>query len=205
MELNLQGKAALVTGGSRGIGAAIVKTLKEEGVTTSWVSRSVGIDLSTKEGLDKTVSLLRQTKTEILIHNCGGVGSDPNEWELALEKNYKVVVKLTEEFLKMKKTWGRIITIGSIYGKEKGPNPGFAAAKSAQIAYIKSLAGRYDGVTFNCVVPGHIDVGKPFPDNPKVVGMPEDVAYVVAFLCSDLAKHINGALITVDGGESHSF
>jgi 3-oxoacyl-[acyl-carrier protein] reductase len=114
------------------------------------------------------------------------------------------MMTLTNEFVEHKNK-GRVITISSIYGKEKGENPGFCAAKSAQIAYMKSMAGKYNKITFNTICPGHIDVGKPFPDNPKVLGKPKDVANLVVFLCSDKARHINGATITVDGGESHSF
>ena len=42
-------------------------------------------------------------------------------------------------------------------------------------------------------------------DKPKIIGKPKDVANIVTFLCSDKAKHINGACIVVDGGVSKSF
>jgi len=132
--------------------------------------------------------------------------------------NYENMLNFTYEYLKKKRKWGRVITISSIYGKEKGPNPGFTAAKAAQIAFMKSLAGKHEGITFNIICPGHIDTGKPnvkyaylmekilkFPYKPEKIGKPEDVANIVCFLCSDKAKHIDGAVITVDGGESHSF
>ena len=203
MDLNLNGKKGIVTGNSRGIGKAITECLRKEGVSVYDISRTSGYDLMTSDGFYKTSVHVKNV--DILINNLGGIGSNEKEWELALEKNYNIMVKLTREFLSTKRNWGRVITISSIYGKEKGHNPGFAAAKAAQIAYMKSLAGRYEGTTFNIVCPGHIDVGKPFPDNPKVVGKPEDVAGIVTFLCSPLAHHINGAVITVDGGVSASF
>jgi 3-oxoacyl-[acyl-carrier protein] reductase len=98
--------------------------------------------------------------------------------------------------------WGRIITISSIFGKEAGGRPWFNMAKAAEISLMKSLAGKYRGITFNSIAPGHIDIGT---KNFTGQGKPEDVANIVVFLCSDRAKHINGACITVDGGESRSF
>jgi 3-oxoacyl-[acyl-carrier protein] reductase len=161
-----------------------------EGVeVTSW-SRSEGIDL--------TSDVPNIPNIDILINNFGGAGR--NYSLIPMYNNFEVSRELIKQFISQKKKWGRIITISSIYGKEKGPNPEFTAAKSAQIAYMKSLAGRYEGTTFNTICPGHIDVGKGWTG-----GDPKDVAYLVAFLCSDKASFINGACIVVDGGESHSF
>lgn len=201
MDLNLKGKKALITGGSKGIGLAIKKALEAEGVECISWSRSGGVDLMWERGED--IPIL--PKIDILINNVGGYGSNLSLYKLAMDLNYRTCVALTNQFLDNPPKWGRVITISSIYGKEKGHNPGFTAAKAAQIAYMKSLAGTHKGITFNTICPGHIDVGKPFPDNPQIIGRPEDVAGIVTFLCSDHAKHINGATITVDGGASHSF
>jgi len=204
MELNLRGKTAAVTGASRGIGRAILTELLNEGVNVIDLSRTEGIDLMTKQGMEKAKKIVRNA--DILINNVGGMGkSKPEEWWECMKKNYGTMAELTQEYLKTKRSWGRVITISSMYGKEKGLSPWFSAAKSAQIAYMKVLAGRHKGTTFNTICPSHIDVGKPFPDNPKIIGKPKDVASLVVFLCSDRASHINGACIAVDGGASHSF
>ncbi len=193
----------LISGGSKGIGKAIKDRLDHEVYD---FSRSTKVDLMTDEGLEYTKEYLRNGHFQILINNVGGGGTwtYPDK-KLVMEKNFWIMEELTKAFLHSKPKWGRVITISSIYGKEKGKNPIFTATKAAQIAYMKSLAGRYKGVTFNTICPGHIQVGKPFPDNPKVIGKPEDVAGLVNFLCSDEASHINGATITVDGGQSSSF
>lgn len=205
MNLKLKGKKALITGGSKGIGLAIRKSLEKEGVKVISWSRSDGIDFN-KELSHQHLNTLKEI--DILINNFGGGGTW--EWEYVkkiMDRNYGVTQLLTGKFIRSKETnnYGRVITISSIFGKEKGHNPEFTASKAAQIAYMKSLAGRCGAITFNTICPGHIDVGKPFPDKPSIIGKPEDVANIVTFLCSELASHINGATITVDGGESHSF
>lgn len=202
MELNLFGKKALITGGSKGIGLAIKKALEKEGVKVISWSRSEGFDLM-KLWRRQMISE-KFPKIDILINNVGGMGTSV-DGKLIMDKNYFIMEEMIKEFLEQDRKWGRIITISSIFGKERGHNPLFTAAKAAQIAYMKSLAGTVNGITFNTICPGHIDVGKPFPDKPKIIGKPEDVANIVTFLCSDLAAHINGACITVDGGFSNSF
>lgn len=200
MDLNLKGKTALITGGSHGIGLAIRKALEKEGIKVISWSRSEGQDLMIKEDMPDMPDI------DILINNIGGMGRVTYEdsW-ICMKKNYGLTSILTEQFLRKKKKWGRVIAISSIFGKEKGQNQYFTATKAAQIAYMKSLAGTINGITFNTICPGFVDVGKPIPSSEKTNIKPEDIANIVAFLCSDLAKYINGACIVIDGGISHSF
>ena len=160
MNLNLAGKTAIVTGNSKGIGQTITQSLQEEGMYVFPVSRTAGIDLMKSSGINLVHSYLEIS--QILINNLGGLGSNPLLWKECMQKNYEIMVNLTNYFLSLGKVWGRVITIASVYGKEKGSNPGFAAAKAAQIAYMKSLAGNVPGVTMNVICPGHIDVRKSF-------------------------------------------
>jgi 3-oxoacyl-[acyl-carrier protein] reductase len=123
--------------------------------------------------------------------------------------------------------WGRVVTITSCFGREGGGRPWFNVAKTAQTALMKSLALRRDlvrdGVTFNSVAPGAImipDTGweaerekdpaafaamvdREFPLGR--LGTPDEVAHVVAMVCSAHAGLLNGASIAVDGGETRSF
>ena len=199
MKLNLSGKTALVTGASRGIGLAIKKALEKEGVKVISWSRSEEVDLM-KE-------IPNFPDIDILINNVGGLGRCTyKDSDDCMKKNYGITKELTDRFMKKyERDYGRVITISSIFGKEKGSNEYFTAAKAAQIAYMKSLAGTVEGTTFNTICPGYVDVGKPVPSRERTDIKPKDVANIVVFLCSDKAKHINGACITVDGGESHSF
>jgi len=195
MELKLKGKKALITGGSKGIGLAIKKALEKEGVKCISWSRSEGVDLMKK--------IPKMINVDFIIHNVGGGGTWKKEdYELIMKKNYGIMAQL---LINLSINVKRVIVISSIYGKEAGFNEAFTAAKAAEIAYMKSCSRKYDGCTFNTICPGHINVGKSFPYKPEKVGKPEDVANIVTFLCSNKASYINGANITVDGGESHAF
>jgi len=208
MDLKLSNKRAIITGASSGIGISIKEALLEEGVEVHGLSRTNGIDLMTQAGIEWAKQ--RMKYFDILINNIGGGGTwAQHEYKVVMEKNYGLMVELTNEFLKTKRDYGRVITISSIYGKEKGQNPGFTAAKSAQIAYMKSLAGKYQNITLNTICPGYINTKKEIKVYAKSVkapvGQPEDVANIVTFLCSNRAKFINGSCIVVDGGYSHAF
>ncbi len=204
MELKLKNKKALITGGSHGIGLAIKKVLEKEGIKVDIVSRTKGIKMDLSWEYPNF-----DINYDILINNIGGRGTWDWIQSEIMVMNYENMLNFIYEFLKHKKKWGRVITISSIYGKEKGHNPGFTAAKAAQVAFMKSMAGKYPGITFNTICPGCINTKQSIKDYAKehnmTLGRPEDVANIVTFLCSDKAKHINGATITVDGGDSHSF
>lgn len=211
MNLKLEGKVALVTGASRGIGKKISEVLDSEGVKVYGISRTEDkIDLSTYVGLDEAKKIIREIKPSILINNVGGGGRRPGSiesYEDTWNRNCRPMVELTYEFLKHihPAEPNRIITIASIYGKESGLNPWFTSAKAYQIAFMKEMASayRHSKITFNTISPGEIDVGK--VQRLGYFGDTEDVANLVAYLCSEKAKHINGANIVVDGGESYSF
>ncbi|MDD2756980.1 MAG: SDR family NAD(P)-dependent oxidoreductase [Methanothrix sp.] len=201
MDLNLLNKRALITGGSKGIGLAIKKALEKEGVKVISWSRSEGVDL-----MEDIPDIFPEI--DILINNIGGMGtSNFDDSDECMYKNYGIMKTLIDKFISYHKKEGRVITISSMYGKEKGICPWFTAAKAAQIAYMKSMSNKFKGITFNTICPGYIDTGKITIKDCKnhIVGEPEDIANIVTFLCSNLAKHINGACITVDGGESYSF
>ncbi|MDY6845373.1 MAG: SDR family oxidoreductase [Thermodesulfobacteriota bacterium] len=150
-------------------------------------------------------------------------------WLEVFNKNTMAAIRFTMAAipLMLKQRWGRVITITSIYGKEGGGRPWFNLAKAAQTSLMKTLSMyRYlsrNEITFNSVAPGAImipDTGwdeyqRKDPLNfSKMIdqefplgrlGTPEEVAHIVAFLCSEKASLINGASIVVDGGQSRAF
>jgi len=138
-------------------------------------------------------------------------------WDQVYAKNARIAILLTRAVLPrmVKNKWGRVVTISSIYGKEAGGRPWFNVAKSAEISLMKSLSQDKTfvrkNITFNTICPGHIHVeGK--ADEKDLEALPlgrmgtvAEVASVAVFLCSKQANLVNGACITVDGGESRSF
>ena len=202
----------MVTGGTAGIGKAIVNEMQGKVDILYFPSRRNGCDLSTKIGL--TSAMNSGHYPDMLINNVGGggrFGTDDEVWA----KNVTAMMRLTAWALPhmISKGWGRVVTISSIHGREYGSRPIFMAAKAAQIAYMKGLSKdkRYvrAGITFNTVCPGNVEVeGKPKVDEDALplgrMGRPEEVAKLVAFLCSNDAAYINGSCITIDGGESNA-
>jgi len=150
-------------------------------------------------------------------------------WVDVYNKNALAAIRFTMKVIPYmrKQKWGRVVTITSTYGREGGGRPWFNMAKTAQTALMKNLAMQKelvrDRITFNSVAPGCImipDTGwekeqkaDPVKFEEKVdhqfplgrLGTPVEVANVVAFICSERAVLVNGACITVDGGESRSF
>lgn len=175
---------------------------------------------------------------DILINNVGGGGrwgeaeperTSPGVWREVYDKNTTSATRFTMAFLPhmMRKRWGRVVTVTSIYGREAGGRPWFNMAKAAQISLMKSLAGQSrlarSGITFNSVAPGNLLIPKTGWDELRLqkparfkalvekmsplgrLGTAGEVAGLIAFLCSRRAGYINGACIAIDGGEGRSF
>jgi len=175
----LKGKTALVTGGTRGIGASIAKELHDLGVTTIITGTKsdytpldgyqyICVDFSKKDNLYKFVNEIREKQIDILINNAGINQIGPIS-ELSVSDFDKVQrVNVTAPFMLCQvvlpsmrdKKWGRIVNMSSIWGKiskayrapysaSKFAIDGLAAAISAEVAI--------DGIMVNSVAPGFID------------------------------------------------
>ena len=158
---------------------------------------------------------------EILVNNAGGsrrfsLESNDAQWDEAITLNFTRQRQLAHRLLPqmISRKWGRIINITG-KSEPEGLNGAFAA-KAAMHSWAKGLSrevGKH-GITVNCVPPGRIiseqilrnyspEFRKKESEEDIPVGeygQPEDLANLVAFLASPLARYITGAVIPVDGG-----
>jgi 3-oxoacyl-[acyl-carrier protein] reductase len=194
----------------------------------------VAVDAMTDEGCERAVTETESHlgPIDILINNIGArAGSTwndtgPQEFVKAFEGNVGVSVRFTQRVLPgmVQRGWGRIVVISSVWGREWGGAPAYNAAKAAENSMVKSLAREVagKGVTVNAVAPGSVmwEGGgwhRRQQADPEGIaefvrqempmgrfGSVEEVANVVAFVCSQQASLLTGAIINVDGGQSRS-
>jgi 3-oxoacyl-[acyl-carrier protein] reductase len=158
---------------------------------------------------------------DILINNAGGsrplpLDAPDSAWDEALTLNFTRYRQLAHALLPqmMQQRWGRIVNITG-KSEPEGLNAAFAA-KAAVHAWAKGLSREVGehGITVNCIPPGRImseqirrnypeDYRKRFAEEEIPVGYwgePEDLAALVVFLASPIARYITGTVIPVDGG-----
>jgi 3-oxoacyl-[acyl-carrier protein] reductase len=180
----LEGKLALVTGASRGIGRAIaVELLKqgakvvgtatsEEGATAISAAGLNGRVLNVRDAA-QTDAMLAELQKElgdiaVLVNNAGitrdnlALRMKDADWDEVMETNLKSVFRLSRAVMRgmMKARWGRIINITSVVGASGNPGQAnYAAAKAGIVGLSKSLARELGSrnITVNCVAPGFID------------------------------------------------
>ncbi len=176
----LEGKLALVTGASRGIGKAIALELAKQGATVIGTATTpegangiAGGNLSGK-ALDvrdaaACDALLKEIGDVAILVNNAGITRDnlalrmkDADFEDVIDTNLKAVFRLSRAVMRgmMKARWGRIINITSVVGASGNPGQAnYAAAKAGVVGMTKSLAAELGSrnITCNCVAPGFID------------------------------------------------
>ncbi|MBK1690798.1 3-oxoacyl-ACP reductase FabG [Ectothiorhodospira mobilis] len=200
---------------------AITAYLQEAGAR----GRGMVLDVTRPEDVD---GLIRQIGDEfgpvgILVNNAGITRDNllmrmkDEEWEDIIRTNLTAVYRMSKAVLRgmTRARRGRIIHIGSVVGSSgNAGQTNYAAAKAGLLGFTKSLAREVGprGVTVNTVAPGFIDTDmtRDLPEAQREalleqiplgrLGMPEEVAEVVAFLASPAAAYVTGETIHVNGG-----
>jgi len=246
--ISLKGKVSIITGGSRGIGAAtalllakagsdiainyiengakaaaVVDGVKQTGRKIVNLQGNVGTSSVARAFVDKTIA--EYGKIDIVVNNAGiwthgEIGATPERvWDETLDTNLKGVFNICNAAVPClkKNGGGRIINISSTAGQRgEAFHAHYAASKGGILAFTKSLSSELAPfmILVNSVAPGWVDTEMNedvFADRAfreqvintiplKKIATAEDVAGAVLFLASDLASHITGATINVNGG-----
>jgi 3-oxoacyl-[acyl-carrier protein] reductase len=246
-------RRAIVTGGSRGIGRAIVKELAARSCCGVLFSDIAFVYNSCEECADELMQELSDISdariygfkadatslsdaqatvdeaiaklggVDILINNAGITRDNlllrmtEDDFDLVIDVNLKSVFNYTKAAIKpmIAQRYGRIVNIASVVGLIGNPGQAnYVASKAGVIGFTKAMARELAGrnITVNAVAPGFIETDMTAKLNEKQreqllmnvplkrLGKPEDVARVVAFLCSEDANYITGQVIAIDGG-----
>jgi NAD(P)-dependent dehydrogenase (short-subunit alcohol dehydrogenase family) len=239
-----EGKVAIITGSSTGIGAAVAARFAAEGASVVLSGRRVELleakaneleqkgfrvlavpgDVSATSATVVRSAMEQFGRIDVLVNNAAisaGMGIEEmssEAWRRVMATNLDGAFEMVRNAMPyLAATRGVILHISSISAVAgEFDDVAYAASKAGLEGMNRKLAlevARY-GVRSNVIRPGLINT-EAFADMPPDffasqvpliplgdVGLPEDIAHAAAFLCSDEARFITGAVLTVDGGES---
>ena len=244
-QLDLKGRHAVITGGASGLGYAISQRMMASGASVTWwdvnadvmaqAAKAIAADVHC-EKVDVTqhtsvVAALARTvqkrgKVDILVNSAGITGPNmkladypPTTWNDVMQVNVNGTFHCCRELTTHMQgnSYGRIVNIASVAGKEGNPNASaYSASKAAVIALTKSLGKELanSGVLVNCVTPAAVKTAMFDQMTPEHIafmlskipmgrfGTPEEVAAMVSWLCTEDCSFSTGAVFDLSGGRS---
>ena len=215
-------RTVLITGGGRGIGAAIAKQFRDHGHDVLTPARAE-LDLVSAASVEEFIRRATDKPVDVLINNAGinvlkSIDAlDSAAWQEMLQVNLTSPVRLTQAFLPgmQARGWGRIVCVSSIFSLVTKPKRvAYSMTKAALNAFVRSLAVEGGaGVLANSLCPGYVDTALTRQNNsPEEIAalvkaipaqrmaQPEELARVAYFLGSDENTYISGQAIVADGG-----
>ncbi|MFI0349061.1 SDR family NAD(P)-dependent oxidoreductase [Actinomadura sp. 9N407] len=197
--------------------ASLARELKEIGGD----HRLVKADVSDPAEVEALAETCRATlgSLDAVVHNAGVISHVPfselsdEEWARVIDNNLGGPYRVTQKTLPLLSAGGSIVFIGSKVATVGIPmRAHYTASKAGLVGLMRSLTKELGprGIRVNVVAPGPVETEEPVPPEVREryrnliplgrLGTPEDIAGVVAFLASDLARFVNGETIDVDGG-----
>jgi NAD(P)-dependent dehydrogenase (short-subunit alcohol dehydrogenase family) len=221
----LDGKVAVVTGGSRGIGAALVVALREAGAEVVVASRSEGVITDVTDVESVRAMAAEIGRIDVLVNNAGICYHRPalevpdEEWRSVWDVNVDGVWNCSrvvgEQMIA--RGGGTIVNIGSISAmivNRPQWQPAYNASKAAVHQLTKSLAAEWapHGVRVNALAPGYVKTEMAPVDDPAFkplwvddppmgrYALPSEMGPSVVYLASDASSFMTGSVLVVDGG-----
>ena len=215
-------KKVLITGGARGIGAAIAHELKARGFQVIAPSRSE-LDLSKPASVENFLKN-NSLAVDVLVNNAGInvlkslSDLDGATWGEMLQVNLSAPLRLIQAVAPhmQKLKWGRILNLSSVFSLVTKENrAGYSMSKAGLNALTRSAAvelGQH-GILVNALCPGYVDTELTRKNNSPAdlekiqetiplrrLAQAEELARVAAFLCSEENSYLTGQMVVVDGG-----
>lgn len=220
--ISFASRRVVVTGGTRGIGRASVEMLRHAGAEVISVSRSTHGDLSDPRVSEKAAAEVAGPLHALVVNHGVWVSDEaaladmpPSQWHSTIAQNLDACFHVLRAFAPKLADGASIVFVASTAAQRgEAFHADYAASKGAIVSLTKSVAVEMaPRIRVNCVAPGWVDTDmavKPYAGGGRArieatiplgrVASPEDVAGPILFLCSDLARHITGEILNVNGG-----
>jgi 2-dehydro-3-deoxy-L-rhamnonate dehydrogenase (NAD+) len=189
---------------------------------------SRAVDVTDRAQIESAIAQIidQRARIDILVNNAGYLGRvqafdahEPADWQRIVGVNLIGMMQVAQLIVPQMRRWGggRIVNLGSLAGKEGLANlAAYSAASGGVIAFTKALGRELagTGIYVNCVAPGPIDtdmirnlgeaaVQTMINDSPlKRLGSADEVAHLVAWLCTDASRFNTGAVFDMSGGRA---